>query len=74
MTFTAHRLPESQIVWWCAECGTYTLEHEKACPMDCMTAGGHDSKQRRRRGYICADCEEHVYLSRESFVESHRGD
>jgi hypothetical protein len=69
----AHVLSASQIVWWCNECGTYTLKHEGECPMMCETLNFGTAKQRRRRGYICADCdgESDMWLSKAAFIEGH---
>lgn len=65
---STHMLPPSQIVWWCAQCEVYTLEHEGFCPtFDCDTPSGRLSRQKKRRGYICADCEE-LYLSQKDFM------
>ena len=67
----SHALPESQIVWFCDECRTYTLEREGLCPLGCEGyITGWQKRQRKRRGYICPDCDEetNLYLSKQNFM------
>lgn len=76
MTQDTHALPPSRIVWWCAVCGSYTLEQDGTCPNVCDLDGSFGSetryaRQRRRRVYICVACdgEEDMYLTKAAFLE-----
>lgn len=67
----AHVLPQSMILWFCAVCDNYTEDREGLCPGSCETPNWRPARQRKRRVWVCADCDEewNVYSSKRHFLE-----
>ena len=66
---TLAQLPESILVYWCAECRWFLpLDDGKVCPGEEHERSG---LMRKRWGYICPDCpeEENFFLSAKNYRE-----
>lgn len=61
------KLPQTELVAWCNHCEHYVGAEDAGtrCPnIDC------DRTLRKRRGYICRDCEAHnIFFDRTAFLE-----